>query len=268
MNMNNGLLNDPAPSKQFWLLFKIASRERLKQMQSGLLYMNSLDYFSSLQDEVSLDLRADNYENVHGILRAGPTENGHTEIWMEIGDKKVKLDERFPLTAKYNITKNIMLFCMGCLAEDRNGNLIGDTKEGVVFDEKLKQFGDHVLTIKNPVEFWKRYTKALTIRKGIFKPPIVHEGCGRVDYTNIYTFSGAKGIYLKDQRYEWQREFRLAIGADDGALNANGALELRIGTIKDISEIFPIEQLLERPIKVTKTPTQEIAGRLFVLRRG
>jgi len=97
--MNNGLLNAPAPapSKQFLLLFKIASRERFKQMQSGLFYMNSQDYFSSLQDEVSLDLRADNYENVHGILRAGPTANVHTEIWMEIGDKKVKLDERFPL---------------------------------------------------------------------------------------------------------------------------------------------------------------------------
>ena len=50
-----------------------------------------------MQDGVFLGLRADNYENVHGFLRAGPTENGHTEIWMEIGDKKVKLDERFPL---------------------------------------------------------------------------------------------------------------------------------------------------------------------------
>jgi hypothetical protein len=266
--MDNGLLDDPAPSKQFWLLFKVASKERLKQMQNGLLYMNSLDYFASLKDESASDLRADNYENVHGILRSGHTENGHTEIWVEIGDKKIKLNDRFPLTAKFDITKNIMLFCMGCMAEDNGGNLIGNTKDGVVFDQKLRQFGDHVLTIKNPAEFWKRYAKALTIRKGIFKPQIVHEGCGRVDYTNIYTFSGAKGIYLKDQRYEWQREFRLAIGADDDALNANGALELRIGTIKDISEIFPIEQLLERPIKVTKTPAQEIGGKLFALRRG
>lgn len=97
---------------------------------------------------------------------------------------------------------------------------------------------------------------------------MVHAGYGRVDYTNIYTFSGAKGIYLKDQRYEWQREFRLATGADDDALNTNGALELRIGTIKDISDILPIEQLLERPIKVTKTPFQAIGGELFALRRG
>lgn len=158
--MDNGILNDPAPSKQFRLLFKVASKERLKQMQNGLLYMNSLDYFASLKDETALDLRADNYENVHGILRAGPTENGRSEIWVEIGDKTIKLDERFPLTAKFNITKNIMLFCMGCMAEDKDGKLIGDTKDGVVFDDKLRQFGDHVLIIKSPAEFWRRYTKA------------------------------------------------------------------------------------------------------------
>lgn len=266
--MNNGLLNDPAPSKRFWLLFKVASRDRLKQMQSGLLYMNSLDYFASLKDENVSDLRSDNYENVHGILRSGPTENGRSEIWVEIGDKKIRLNDRFPLTAKFNITKNIMLFCMGCIAEDENGKLIGDTKDGVVFDEKLKQFGDHILTIKNPAEFWKRYKKALTIRKGIFKHQMVHDGFGRVDYTNIYTFSGAKGIYVKDQRYEWQREFRFAIGADDDVLNSSGALELRIGTIKDISEIMPIENFLANPIKVTKTPVQEVGGKLFALRRG
>ena len=66
----SNLLKTSEPSTNFWLLFKIASKARLRQMQKGLIYMNSLDFFAGLKGEDAFDLRADRFENIHAVLRA------------------------------------------------------------------------------------------------------------------------------------------------------------------------------------------------------
>lgn len=256
------------PEDQIWLLFKVSTKQRLKQMQKGLLYMNSLDYFSSLIAEGTMDTRADSFENVQGVLRAGPTKDGYCKLAITLGHQQFELGSKAIITAKYQNTKNIMLFCMGCIARGPNGTIVGEKNDEVVFDKRLREFGDHVLIIKNSFEFSKRYAKALKIRKGIYKPQHLHKGFGSIEYTNMYSFSGAKGIYKKDIRFEWQREFRLAIGAEDHALNSNGALELRIGNIADISDITPIDALIEKPIKTKRTPVKQIGNKWFALQRA
>jgi hypothetical protein len=57
--MQNELIADTPPDDKFWLLFKISSKQRLEEMQKGLIYMNSLDYFSSLKGENNMDVRGD-----------------------------------------------------------------------------------------------------------------------------------------------------------------------------------------------------------------
>lgn len=262
----SNLLQTPEPSTKFWLLFKIASKARLRQMQKGLIYMNSLDYFSGLKGEDVFDLRADRFENIHAVLRAGKTTLGHSELWADIDGKKFNLGPRATLTAKYSDTKNIMLFCMGCLFDGENGKIHGETSEGLVFDQRFKEFGDHILIIRNSREFSRRYVNAIKNRKGIFKPKHLHKGFGRIEYKNLYSFSGPKGIYMKDFRFEWQREFRFALGVEDEFLNAQGAYELRIGDISDITEISPLNSILEKTINMKRTPVQQIGDRWFALK--
>lgn len=92
-------MTDAPPNENFWLLFKVSSKQRLEQMQKGLIYMNSLDYFSSLKGESNMDVRGDPHENIHGVLRAGPNDNGHSELWIKIGDKEFNLGKKVCLSA-------------------------------------------------------------------------------------------------------------------------------------------------------------------------
>lgn len=153
-----------------------------------------------------------------------------------------------PFSSKYKNTKNIMIFSMGCLSDNAEGRISGETSDGIIFDKQFEDFGEHILVIRDSKEFSKRYAKTLRSRKGIFKPDYLHNGFGKINYKNLYTHSGPIGIYTKGQRYMWQMELRFAIGAEDKALNAQGALELFIGDISDITTISPLKSILETPI--------------------
>lgn len=42
-------------------------------------------------------------------------------------------------------------------------------------------------------------------------------------------------------------EFRISFGVEDYFLNQNGAFELEIGDISDISNIIPVQALIDEP---------------------
>ncbi|MFT6835311.1 MAG: hypothetical protein ACJA0H_001347 [Francisellaceae bacterium] len=158
-----------------------------------------------------------------------------------------------------------MIFSMGCLS-DNEFKMPGETPEGIIFDKRFEEFGDHILIIRDAKEFSKRYANALRRRKGVFKPEYLHKGFGKVNYKNLYAHSGPIGIYCKDQRFDWQIELRLAIGAEDKTLNSRGALELNIGDIFDITSISLLSSILETPIKMTRTKVQQIGDKWFALK--
>ncbi|MGR2957094.1 hypothetical protein [Vibrio vulnificus] len=261
--MFSNLLDDAAPPQKIWTLFKVSSKERLEQMRKGLIYMNSLDYFASLKDESSgMDTRADPHENVHGVARV----TKKNKLILEIDGKQFDLGKKAVASIKYDNTKNIFIFSMGCVADNENGKVTGETDEGIVFDDRFKEFGDHILIISNPVEFVKRYVKALRSRKGIFKPEFLHKGLGRVTYKPLYGYSGPLGVYSKDHRFDWQTEYRLAIGAEDKALNKRGALELHVGDLSDITQISTLQSVLDAPVKIKRTKAHIIGDRAFALK--
>lgn len=261
--MFSSLLDDSDPSQKIWTLFKVSSKERLEQMQKGLIYMNSLDYFSSLKDESSgMDTRADPHENIHGVVRASQKN----KLILEIDGKQFDLGKKAVASIKYDKTKNIFIFSMGCIADNENGKATGETDHGIVFDGRFKEFGDHILIIKDSVEFAKRYVKALRSRKGIFNPEFLHKGLGRITYKPFYSYSGPLGVYSKDHRFDWQTEFRLAIGAEDKTLNKMGALELHIGDLSDITQISTLQSVLDAPIKINRTKVHIIGDKAFALK--
>ena len=79
-------------------------------MQKGVIYMNSLDYFSSLKDESNvMDIRADPYENIHGVARASQTASYSNKLVFEIDGRQFDLGKK-QLPALNMIILRILLF--------------------------------------------------------------------------------------------------------------------------------------------------------------
>ncbi|MBC5784081.1 hypothetical protein H8N03_14105 [Ramlibacter sp. USB13] len=223
-------------------------------MRSGLLYMNSLDYFSKLPGEELLPLRKDELETVYGVLRAGPNARGFSKISMKIGEseKEIDLGAKAVITATFPRPKNYMLFCMGAFSDGVDGKITGEVDGRLYFDERFLHFGSHVLLISNAPVFGERISKAIAGNKGIFGSKFFHDGFGLVQYRSLADYSGPKGLYMKDERYSWQRELRIALGAEDHLLNESGALELNIGDISDISQIVSVQALIDEPFRINR----------------
>jgi hypothetical protein len=256
--------DDESPRKDFWLAFKVSSFERLTQMQNGLLYMNSLDYFSNLPGEDLLPLRSDELESVWGTWRAGPNAKGVGKLSMRIGDSKDEIDlgPESVITARFTQAKNYMLFCMGAFTDlDMNNEASGETEGNLVVDEKFGGFGTHVLFIEKPSEFGNRISKALSGNEGVFGTDFTHDGLGLITYKDLANYSGPKGLYVKDEQYSWQKELRLAFCVDSHLLNKRGAYELNIGDISDISRICTVQSLIDNPLNFKKRKYRVVDGK-------
>ena len=64
--------------------------------------------------------------------------------------------------------------------------------------------------------------------------------------------NGVVGLFRKDLEYQWQREYRFCIGADYEVLNSDGALELDLGDLSDITSIVPVEQFAFQTITLKR----------------
>lgn len=247
------LLEERTPRRQFWLLFKVASKERLLQMQQGLLYMNSLEYFSSLQGEEALALRKDELETTYAQFKAG---NHLGSFTLQMGNgkskKSVKLNEDAEITFKFPRPKNTMLFCMGALADDDSGKIPGESNNQFYFDKRFLSFGDSILLITAPMVFSDRINRVLQNEKRAFSSPLMNGGFGLVDYLDLSSYSGSVGLFRKHHTYSWQRELRFAFGVENDALNQKGAYEFNIGNISDISQVLPMNALIEKPLELKR----------------
>lgn len=260
------IFQDAPPRKDFWLLFKVSSYERLLQMQSGTLYMNSLDYFSNLKDEEALALRMDELEKVYGVLRAGKNTHGYSTLSIKIGDsdEEIDLGPEAVLRADFPQPKNMMLFCMGAFADGKDGKIAGETGSSIFFDRRFLEFGSHLLLITNAPEFAKRISLAIGNEAGAFSTVFFHDGYGLVHYKALDNYSGAIGLYTKDLKYSWQLECRISLGVQDQCLNCDGAYELEIGDISDISQIVPVQAMIDHPMTV-KRRTYKTVGDSYEL---
>lgn len=255
--------DDSPPRKDFWILFKVATYERLIQMQKGLLYMNSLDYFSNLRGEEYLPLRTDELESVYGVLRAGPNSQGYSTLSVNIGEsgKEIDLGPKAVLTARFPGPKNYMIFCMSSFADGLDGRIPGECDGKLYLDKRFLHFGSHLLLISNPAAFGDRVSKAISREKAIFGSKFFHEGYGLVDYKPLENHSGPIGLYTKDIKYLWQRELRFAFGVEDQLLNKHGAYEFNIGDISDITQILSVQALIDEPMQVKRRVYRMINGK-------
>lgn len=246
-------------------MFKVASYERLLEMQQGLLYMNSVAYFSMLEEVGPTALRKDPLEKMYAKFHAG-TVNGYTgKIMLQIGDgedrKTLDAGPAAVMSIEVPSPKNTMLFCMSALADDETGRMPNERDGKLYFDERFEEFGSHILVIRNASAFSERINKAIAVNDSIYGGAHFQGGCGLVQYVDLENRSGHIGLFRKEKSYSWQQEYRICFGVKELALNSRGAFELQIGGISDISQIISLRSLIEKPIAISRKFARLANGR-------
>ena len=242
------------PNRRYWLLMKVAPLDRLQQMQKGLIYMNSLEYFSNLKGEDGIKVRSDELEAVYAQFQTGVTRNNRR---IEISLSHPAFGS-FDIPPKTHATLNVpspantFIFCMTSIGEDRCGQIRNLKGNKYYMDRRMKKFGSHTLIISDPAKFFARYSKAMNSNPGYYTADYMDGGCGLVEYKKLNKLKNKVGLFVKDKDYSWQDEYRFVMGANESLLNQSGALELDIGDISDISFIMETKQLIQEPLTVDR----------------
>ena len=161
---------------------------------------------------------------------------------------------------------NTMIYCMSALNMGPNGVIPG-TEAGVAkLDNNFLEFGSHVLLIRDLAAFFERINKAISKIFFLYTSRDLHANSGSVEYMNLNKYNGHIGVFRKDSSFAWQREFRIAFCVPDSALNDNGAFELEIGDISDISSIKIAKPFVKRGVPYRLLSADEIVGNQIIKR--
>lgn len=252
---------DRTPNRQCWMLFKVANLDRLQALQRGLLYMNSVDYFASLEGEVGAALRRDELEDVYLKLSSGIRNGVVSELALQIeGQDEFVLGPETIMTLNLPRPETVMVYCFGSVSATPDGQIPGLDDGLLRFSERFREFGTHVLRITNLAEFSRRLSLAVTNHPHLYNSPFFEGGYGQVDYVDFTDYSGSIGLFRKPIDYAWQREYRICYGAQSEALNDRGALELNIGDLSDITEITSLEKFIAHPMSVIARRYKSVDG--------
>lgn len=200
------------------VLVKFQDEQYIKPFyEKGLVYMNPLSFFQKIKNN---DIRGDKNENLTRILQSESilVNNvsvpimGHIELYDPNDD----------------IDKFTHIFCMSSLC---SGDNIG--KNGKIFDERIHNFGNHLVIVHNLKEFFNRLKAA--VHKLIKNKRILGCKTDRVIYINENKYSGKTNVFNKFSSYSWQKEWRLAIRTNK---DTKQPFHFEIGGISDISKIL------------------------------
>jgi hypothetical protein len=253
-----------APNRNAWLLFKVGSLERLTAMQHGLLYMNSLAYFSKLENELAGWLRGDPLESTLGRIYGGPAGKHLHKFTLRIGGgneaKEFDISNNAVLTVEVPDPPNVMIFCFSALADDETGRIPGESNGELSLDKRLLGFGSHMLLIRNAPALSARITDAISKNPYLYGSKYFEGGYGLIEYVDLERFSGNIGLFRKGKEYSWQHEFRFCLGVRNEALNPDGAFELQIGDISDITTLLPLESILQKPFTIKRRMVKKVGN--------
>jgi hypothetical protein len=224
------------------------------------MYMNSVQFFSDMVGEASSGLRSDILEKSYLKLPSQVDGRRVGELMLEIEGESIPLGKNATLNVDLPNPSKIFIFCMAALADGLDGRISGEDSGQVELSKRFFEFGDHVLIVRSNSEFSRRLNAAIVERPCFFNSDFFEGGHGQVDYVDMASHAGIVGLFRKDNEYTWQREYRICIGAESQALNANGALEIDLGDISDISQIMPLKDFLASPIKIRRGQIEKVDG--------
>lgn len=208
------------------LIIKLGDQRHMQSLfEDGLLYMNTLEFYRSLESDGE---RSDPFEGAQrvrnwrgGILKAkSPNSGVHEEIAKLTKCRAVELNRNL---------QNLNVFCSYYLKSKLPLHSLGEaiplqTKQG---------FGEYAVVIIDSAEFVTR-VKMAALDKGY------RHFRGVVRYEDFSQESIEVGPFVKSDVYSHQSELRIAVST--GKNNAS-PIELKIGSLRDIAILIPSSQL-------------------------
>ena len=187
--------------------------------------MNTVGFFIDYEEK---ELRGDKDEGLAGIAQIPELKLVDKETGIELG---------------YAINSSRLKY-----RDDENkGNIYSliavtslDNPENFQIDEKNKKLGDSFIVICDVTEFIRRIEKEFKARKYEYK-------YNPVQYYAQKEYSGELDIFCKQNYFKYQQEFRFFVKKDE-----DGPLNIKIGSIEDISRVFDAEKIDKSKLNVSK----------------
>jgi hypothetical protein len=200
-------------------------------VKRGILYMNSLDTFRSIEDQ---GIRGDKDEGAHASFDAESSRLniGGKDIHGIIGRMRIN----------YDYERNINIFCMTGLPY----NILMPIGSVFKLSSKFSEFGDTAVLIprNNIPILMQRIKRAYNKKTHIQQCPDEGGNWARsVEYVN-QVYSGRFGVFRKLEKYSWQHEWRIAVFRKAKNLKAK-PYKLSIGSIEDLCFITNVKCLIE-----------------------
>lgn len=208
-------------------LIKFQSSERIAKLRKGLIYANTLEYYRKLEERTNDSTVGDRNEAMIHVNK-GYFINKET-------NEKISLDNSLIPTAY----SNDYAFCMfGIYPHYEEFKFTEEQKN------EIRSFGDTALIITNQSAFIERIRNSAD-KKGyntIFNAVNYYDPS--IDDANMLlsVFKDLHNVaFWKRNQYAYQQEARFLFTDGDTTLDH---IELNIGDISDISEVFTTESML------------------------
>lgn len=209
----------PTEGKTPVALVKVGNEFFMKKLlEDGDVFMRTLEYYRKLENDGAdcSDGRGDAYEGVDAITQA-------TSII--VGDVEVPVS----FTIRHNFPQGHrgLIYCLYGVYNDAysNGKLI--------LPDEMKAMGDSAVVITDPMAFIDRCVTAAR------KAGAGRTAAGSVGYYNETQGDFFLSPFFKRQKFVNQSEYRFYIPC-----NNKDDFTLKIGSIEDIADIFPISTFL------------------------
>lgn len=210
--------------RQVFGFIKYHPLEYLIELQNGLLYCNPIQEFAKL---APIDGRGDKYEYVvkqtFGESAILELANGDLNITHIEG---IRVKPYYCIYNYYNKNFFANLFCLYALTPKQKSSI-----HKYELSDQIRAMGDYTMIINHPIEFLNRVKNALEKENILYHMDFI-------EYMDLYNLEGKKSYFQKPLRYSYQEEFRIMIKND-----CEKVFKLDIGSIRDISAIYPTEHL-------------------------
>lgn len=233
--------------KDGWsMLMKFGSEENLKKLQAGQLYMKNLKYYVDLEKTTDDEDVGDKYD--------GQMVLQDIKINMYSVDTNKFIAQFDAPEASMNLGYlECPVFCMfmfdyrNHVEEHLEGNILTVryqfTEEQL---ERMPNFGDAVLVVKNGNEFVKRVKDGLLkAGYGFTRDYVQYHGFNNLEHLKQVQKDNSRIAFWKREKYSYQQEYRFLVHdfVDDH-------LSVDIGDISNITDIVKTEELLNTYLEI------------------
>lgn len=194
-----------------FLYFKFgAEKDMLDLLQNGTIYCNPLSFFAR-EDQ------SGRYDTDELVVFVETKFDGETAVPNELG---IKMKIYSTQTKDVVLEPTGNLYCLYSLGIE---NVPVNSYH--IFDQKMSDFGTHVIIIKDSAQFMQRVVSKVN-EDGIVNYRDF------VKYVSMRDFQGPKDFFTKDLSYRHQKEYRIYLDTD-----FTEPYRFSIGSISDIAVI-------------------------------